>query len=155
MVGSRNEELQKKLQLLRERKELLAIEEGLAPVSTGNFLTWEETPNGVWEARQRLWDADSEPADLIPDDTEAPELALWMEDQLARRGIGGNCYVATQLSIKPWIECIQAPDWTRTVRTVLPDPIILAGDYRAVIGFLELEHYFAVYAVQVTLKRTH
>lgn len=96
-----------------------------------------------------LWDQDSEPVDLISDETEGPELAAWMEAQLTRNGIGRNCYVATNLSIKPWICCVQTPGWTQVLRTVLPDPVILADDFSAVVGFLELEYYFAVYAAAV------
>jgi hypothetical protein len=147
-VGNESE-LQSKLRVFRERKELAVIEEALAPVSTGRSLMADTVPAGVREAVRRFWDADSEPADLIPDETGEPELAVWMEEQLARHGIGRDCYVATGLSIKPWIGCAQTPGWTRVLRTVLPDPVVLAEDFRTVVGFLELEYDYAVYAATV------
>jgi hypothetical protein len=45
--------------------------------------------------------------------------------------------------------CVQAPGWTQVLCTVLPGPVILAEDFSAVVGFLQLEYYFAVYATAV------
>lgn len=155
-MGSREGELRAKLRAFHERKQLPVLEAALAGIegelagaSTGQSLIADEVPAEVIEAIRSLWNIDWEPVDFIPDDTEESALAVWMEEQLAENGIGRNCYVATGLSIKPWIGCTQTPGWTRTLRTVLPDPLILAEDFSAVVGFLEEEYYYTVYAATI------
>lgn len=152
-VGEESE-LQSKLRV-HERKKLSVIEDALAPVSSGRSLTADAVPPGALEAIRHFWDTDSEPADLISEETGPEELAAWMEGQLARHGIGRNCYVFTDLSIKPWIGCVQTPGWTQTLRTVIPDPVILADDLAVVVGFLELEYHYASYAASLVLAEVN
>ena len=58
-------------------------------------------PSWVPEAIRRFWDGDTEPASVVPDESEPNDLALWTETQLARHGIGRGCYVASHSNIKP------------------------------------------------------
>lgn len=155
-MGGRESKLQAKLRAVRERKELAAmekelsaIEAALVNVATGESLTADEVPSSVVEEVRNFWNIDTEPVDVISDETGPPELAEWMEGHLARQGVGSTCYVSTHLSIKPWIECTQIPGWTRALHTVLPDPVILSHDLSTVVGFIELEYHYAIYAAKV------
>ena len=139
-------ELESKLRIFHERKKLAVIEDALATVLTGKSLAQDAVPSWVPEAIQRFWDADGEPISFCSDELEPTDLASWTEDQLACHGIGCKCYVASHLSIKPWISCNQTPGWSRLLRTVVPEPIlVLANDFGTVVGFLELEYSHAVY----------
>lgn len=149
-MGSRKDELQEKLQVLRERKELAVLEEALAPVSAGKSLAAEEVPAWASDAREFFWQDDTEPDEVISDDAAPGELAEWTEGCLSTRKIGPTCYVATHLSIKPWVGCIQSPGWTQLLRTVLEDPVILSEDLDTVIDFHELEHFHAVFSAVST-----
>lgn len=139
-------ELQSRLRAFHEQKKLAAIENALAPVSSGRSLPAQEPPAWVSAAMSGFWEAGTEPAAVIADDVEPTELTAWTEQQLARQGIGRDCYVATHLEARPWIGCTQAPGWTQLVRDAVPEPIvILADDFHAVMAFMELEYFHAAY----------
>ncbi|MBO0801742.1 MAG: hypothetical protein J2P25_01510 [Nocardiopsaceae bacterium] len=145
-VVGKESELQAKLRIFRERKELVAIENALGPVLTDRAPTMAEAPSWVAEATARFWEIETEPDAVISDDAEPDALAAWTEEQLARHGIEGNCYAATHLSIRPWISCAQAPGWTRLLRTAVKEPIVvLSADVGTVVAFLELEYVHAVF----------
>lgn len=153
-MAANETELQAKLRISRERKELAAIENALGPVLTDSPPAMAEAPSWVAEATARFWKIETEPDAVIDADAEPDALARWTEEQLARHGIEGDCYAATHLSIRPWISCAQAPGWTQLLRTAVEEPIlVLSADLGTVVAFLELEYFHAAFTATATQQK--
>jgi hypothetical protein len=144
-VITESSELQARLRVFHERGRLAVLEQTLAPFATGRTLMADEVPRWVREAIERFMRIDNEPVAVVSDQTEPDSLAEWTEGQLAAHGVGPACWVATHLSIKPWISCVQGPGWTRLLRAALSSPImVLAEDLGAFVSFDELEYHHSV-----------
>lgn len=151
-MAANESELEAKLRVFHERKKLANIEKTLDPILADGLPVMEEAPSWVAEATGYFWEMETEPDSVISDEAEPDELAEWTEGQLARYGIGSNCYIATHLSVKPWISCAQVPGWTKMLRSVIEYPIVaLADDASVVVAFIELEYDHAAFTAAAEL----
>lgn len=72
-MAANESELQAKLRISRERKELAAIENALGPVLTDSTPAMARHPSWAAEATARCWKIETEPDAVIAEDAESDE----------------------------------------------------------------------------------
>ncbi|MGY0018777.1 hypothetical protein [Streptomyces sp. cg35] len=140
--------LQQKLRERREQAALKTVEVRLGDLRTGGALRPGEEPAWARAAIDVSRGLHAEPDELISDDTTSQELDGWIEELLTAHGITGRLYVASNVSLLPWLECRVPPGgWTARVRAAVGEPwMFLSGTLDSLVVVSEAEYYFEAYA---------
>lgn len=136
-------------QLLRARREQAELDRLLDTL--GELVVEQEIPVAEPEWTQQairvFWRMSTEPAATLSGNADTAELAQWVESLLGKHGINGRFYVASHLSIRPWLDCVAEPGWFPTMHEAFDQTWVFASrrfDIVAAVHEAEYRYEFFV-----------
>ncbi|MEU1671697.1 hypothetical protein ABZ752_06670 [Streptomyces roseifaciens] len=148
-------DLQRKIQLNKERKEAELLPSRLTGVRVLGYADATSMPSWTDDARKACLGIASTPDTQIPCSASSTDVDSWYASLLHTAGVKERFYCSTRMTNFPWVECLVTEDgWIRSVREALGDDIyFISHDKRSLVVVFEEEYeYIGFHCTEPTLK---